>query len=128
MSSVQTGDVAIQSNQQSTWTQAGVDTYGFRTTSLFNGGSPSGGLLLNQLDGSAGNQVSAGHGGLGVNGGGGNDLNTGEYLVMDLGGKSSAVAVSVSGFSSGETLQYYAYDQAGHLIGQGAQTGAQEAC
>ena len=39
-----------------------------------------GGLLLNQLDGSAGNQVSAGHGGLGVNGGGGNDLNTGEYF------------------------------------------------
>jgi hypothetical protein len=125
VSTVQTGGVAIQSDQQSNWTQAGVETFGFRNTDVFNGGVPSGGLQLDELDGPAGNQISASQGGLGIHGGGSNNINMGEYFVMDLGGKTSSVTVSISSFISSEALQYFAYDQNGHLTSQGSHSGAQ---
>ncbi|PPC97340.1 MAG: hypothetical protein CTY32_01790 [Methylotenera sp.] len=121
-------------NTQQVWSDAGISTYGFD-----NGATPQSGANLNvlSLGGTAAGLVRYRNNdggvtdddGLGVENSSGTTtssrLQSGEYLVLDLGagfGTTSA-SVTLTDLSNGETATWRAYDASGNFIATGTIVG-----
>jgi len=102
-----------------------IGKFGFDGSNPFKTGGAGAGLDLTKLT-TPGAAVTygttSGDLGLGVEASGTSRIQSGEYLVLDLGKEASAVKVALSNLTSGNTAQWYAYDDTGSAAGSGTVT------